>query len=197
MQLEHPTADQITTPDHAAELRSLARICHSRSLFACAAQAETAATAYESQAAKIAELERLAQIRKDDLELTAADRDSCRARIAELERLRAPNEPEGVQMLVDGLSLIAKGPPSGLSNGEVASWAAWLAHQALDAHKRHSSETRAHHVTVGETANMGGLHVTETKDGPRHIRFSGICYPDCPACADSLEQLNTTGSRES
>lgn len=35
--------------------------------------------------AKIAELERLATIRKDDLELTAADRDSCRAKIAELE----------------------------------------------------------------------------------------------------------------
>lgn len=51
-------------------------------------------------------------------------------------RLAPP--PTDVQMLIDGLSLIAKGPPGGLANDEVASWAGWIAHQALDAHKRHA-----------------------------------------------------------
>lgn len=148
---------------------------------------------FEARQSALAEGVRSGQLEREKAELLR-ERDSARSnnqslnrQIEHMQAHIASLEPSGIQMLIDGLKLIAKGPPGGLANDEVASWAAWLAREALAAHGRHS-ETKPAEPT---TFNEGGRTFCRACQIPAPNHRAG-----CPhETIDRLQSLANVGRR--
>jgi hypothetical protein len=109
-----------------------------------------------------------------------------------------PTLPTHVQMLVDGLNLLVKGPPGSLANDEVASWAGWIAAQALDAYRRHAPQqpqpTEENPLPQADWTRgpieSEDVPAETTKSLPQLIEESCICNDHlCESCQNLLRAL--------